>query len=246
LRDNKPDVDIDNGDDEGIISKLSNVQFILTHFLPGLIAGVAGLSLAVVLFIYKDIIAKDIFPQLTQTQATIVIFSIIGLTFFIAIIGLYAWLATKKDIQFKYVVVFMILILTILAFISAGVYIFIPNGENHLPEPEEPPNSFYLKAIEALDSSNKLVALDYLNRGLEKIPKNLPERASLLALKIKVLLLIGGGDNQTKARNVANQNYDYSSALDGWINCLRKENLFSSIITTETELETKCPLSIAY
>ena len=103
LRDNKPDVDIDNGDEGGIMSKLNNVQFLLTHFLPGLIAGIGGLSLMVVLFIYKDIIAKDIFPQLTPTQATVVIFSIIGLTFFIAIIGIYAWLATKKDIQFKYV-----------------------------------------------------------------------------------------------------------------------------------------------
>jgi hypothetical protein len=63
----------------------------LTHFLPGLIAGIGGLSLMVVLFIYKDIIAKDIFPQLTQTQATIVIFSIIGLTFFITIIGIYRY-----------------------------------------------------------------------------------------------------------------------------------------------------------
>jgi hypothetical protein len=245
-------VEFNGGDDnEGIMSKISNFQFLLTHFLPGLIAGVAGLSLAMVLFIYKDIIAKDIFPQLTQTQATVVIFSIIGLTFFIAIIGIYAWLATKKDIQFKYVVVFMILILTILAFISAGVYIFIPNdeppnkiisnGKNH---PPEPPSYWYLKAIEALNSGNKSIALDYVNRGLTK-PKNAPKQVtSLLALKIKVLLLIGGSDNQAEAKNVANQNYGYSSALDGWINCLKEENLFSSIITTNTELEAKCPSPI--
>jgi len=248
------EVDIDGSDEnEGIMSKLSNVQFLLTHFVPGLIAGVAGLSLAVVLFVYKDILAKDIFPQITQIQATIIIFSIIGLTFFIAIIGIYAWLATKKDIQFKYVIVFMILILTILAFISAGVYIFIPNGElgkeetvdngeNHSLEPE-PPSLFYLKAIEALNNDNKSIALDYVNRGLKKIPKNAPEHTSLLALKIKLLLLIGGSDNRTVAKNVADENYGYSSALDGWINCLRKENLFSSIITTETELDQKCLFS---
>ena len=254
LRDNKPDIDIFNGDEGGIMSKLSNVQFLLTHFLPGLIAGVAGLSLAVVLFIYKDIIAKDIFPQLTQTQATIVIFSIIGLTFFIAIIGIYAWLATKKDIQFKYVVVFMILILTILAFISAGVYYIVTqndkplseeivsNGKNH---PSEPLNYWYLKAIEALNSGKKENALPYIDKGLKKVPKNeVKQIASLLALKIKVLLLIGGSDNQAKAGNVANQNYGSSSALDRWINCLKEEKIFSSIITTETELEAKCPSPI--
>ena len=133
-----------------------------------------------VLFVYKDIIAKDIFPQLTQTQATLVIFSIIGLTFFIAIIGIYAWLATKKDIQFKYVIVFMLLILTILAFIAVAIYVVtlppeVPPPPNSVtPPPIEVPlqsNSFYLNAINALSNGNKSIALDYVNRGLEKIPK---------------------------------------------------------------------------
>ena len=144
----------------------------------------------------------------------------------------------------------MILILTILAFISAAVYVFIPNGElgkdktalNEKNHPLEPPNDWYLKAIEALENGNKENALAYINKVLNKVPKNAPKQVtSLLALKIKVLLLIGGSDNQAKAENVANQNDGSSSALDGWINCLRKENFFSSIITTETELEVKCP-----
>jgi len=56
-----------------------------------------------------------------------------------------------------------------------------------------------------------------------KITRHLPNE---IAIKIKVLLLIGGSDKQTEARNIANQNYDYSSTLNGWIDCLRKENLF--------------------
>jgi hypothetical protein len=246
---NEQDVEIDNGDDEGgIMSKLSNLQFLLTHFLPGLIAGIGGLSLMVVLFIYKDIIAKDIFPELTQTQATAVIFSIIGLTFFIAIIGIYAWLATKKDIQFKYVVVFMILILTILAFISVAIHynMVTENGNgNSEPPISSLPNPWYSKAMLALENDNKENALAYINKGLNKVPKNAPKQiVILLALKIKVLLLIGGSDNQAKAKNIANQNDGSSSALDGWINCLKEEKNFSSIITTETELEAKCPLPI--
>jgi hypothetical protein len=247
LRGNKPDVDIDNGDDGGIISKLSNLQFLLTHFLPGLIAGIGGLSLMVVLFIYKDIIAKDIFPPLTQTQATAVIFTIIGLTFFIAIIGIYAWLATKKDIQFKYVIVFMILILTILAFISVAIHynMVTENGNGEPPISPPPPNPWHSKAMGAKENGNKENALAYINKGLKKVPKNAPKQVtSLLALKIKVLLLIGGSDNQAKAENVANQNYGSSSALDRWINCLKEEKIFSSIITTETELEAKCPSPI--
>jgi glucan phosphoethanolaminetransferase (alkaline phosphatase superfamily) len=267
------------------MSKFSELKLFFAQFLPGLITSIAGLSLMVVLFIYRDIIAKDIFPQLTQTQATAVIFSIIGLTFFIAIIGIYAWLATRKDIgikqvlvfiililiilsfiiiglyawlatregiQFKHVLVFVILILTILSFLLAAIYTVTKNekagqdetngGLNGDSKPKEPPSPWYFKAMAALESGNQTIALEYVNRGLKKAPQNAPKQvASLLALKIKVLLLIGGEDNRVSARNIAAQNYGYSQALDKWIDCLKQQNWFSSIITTETELETRCP-----
>jgi len=252
-REQEVELEIDNDDnDGGIISKLSHVQFLFTHFLPGLIAGIGGLSLMIVLFVYKDIIAKDIFPQLTQTQATLVIFSLIALTFFIAIIGIYAWFASQENIGVVKSLAFMILILTILAFISAAVYLFMPNdepsteaivsnGKNHQPEP---PNPWYLKAKAALENDNRSIALQYINRGLEKTPKPTPQQfSSLLALKIKVLLLIGGTDNQTKAKNIADKNKGYSSALDEWVDCLKEKKLLSSFIVTETELD-QCPSAI--
>jgi hypothetical protein len=155
-------------------------------------------------------------------------------------------LATKKDIQFKYVVVFMIFILTILAFISVAIHYINGNSEPPISLPPPPPsNPWYSKAIVSLENGNKENALAYINKGLNKVPKNAPKQiVILLALKIKVLLLIGGSDNQAKAENVANQNDGSSSALDRWINCLREKKIFSSIITTETELEAKCPSPI--
>jgi hypothetical protein len=136
----------------------------------------------------------------------------------------------------------MILILTILAFISIAIHYINRNSE---PPISPLPNPWYSKAIVSLENGNKENALAYINKGLNKVPKNEPKQiVILLALKIKVLLLIGGSDNQAKAENVANQNYGSSSALDKWINCLREEKFFSSIITTETELEAKCPSPI--
>jgi hypothetical protein len=107
----------------------------------------------------------------------------------------------------------------------------------------EPPSLWYLKAIKAMERGNKSIALEYVNKGLKEVSQNTPKHvAGLLALKIKVLLLIGGNDNRTEARNVADQNYGHCLAtLDRWIDCLRQQNFFSSIITTETELETQCP-----
>ncbi|OQW87988.1 MAG: hypothetical protein BWK78_08635 [Thiotrichaceae bacterium IS1] len=252
--------------------------------------GVAGIGLEVLLLVYKDIIAKNIFPQLTQLQATVVIFSIIGLTFFIVVISFYAWLASRENIEFKYVVVFMvlifavlavmlvagiaiyawlatkdgmsfwqvlvfmILILTILAFLFVAIYRVTNNEQAEIAVgktkpneelPSEPPNPWYLKAIDAMNRGNQSIALEYVNRGLKAVPQNTPKQvASLLALKIKVLLLMGGSDNRAAAKHLADQSYGcYLKRLDTWIDCLRQQNLFSSMITTETELETRCSSS---
>lgn len=253
---------------------------------PGLITSVGGLSIATVLFVFRDLIAKNIFPQLTQIQATVVIFSIIGLTFFIAVIGMYAWLATRRGIQFKYVIAFLVLILTILAILliaGMGIYTWLATTEgismphilvlmiltviilaflftgiymvskpdkadlaSHITSNQEqqpePLNPWYLKAMEAMARGNKSISLEYINRGLRDARNRPEQEASLVALKIKVLLLIGGSDNLTEANQVANHSYGrYLPELDRWIACLKRQQLLSSIITTEADLESQCP-----
>lgn len=97
-------------------------------------------------------------------------------------------------------------------------------------------NPWYSKAKAAMDSDNHLNARDYINTGLENFPKHVES----LALKIKLLLLIGGRKDRDDAKNVADQNLGVSPVLDDWINCLRNKKFFSSIITTKTDFETKC------
>ncbi len=57
----------------------------------GKLAGVAGLGLGVLLIIFRNIIAKNIFPTLTKKQAARTILLIIILTWSIALSGLGAW-----------------------------------------------------------------------------------------------------------------------------------------------------------
>jgi len=241
-----PDVINENEDsklEQGIINTLIDL---FSYKISGLIAGIGGLSLALVLFIYGDITQGDFFTKLTQEQSIILLLSIVGLTFVIAIIGLFAWFAARERVQFKMVLVFMVFVLIIVSFIFVGINkILGGNGENdrlieEVQPKDQPVNPWYSKAMVALENGKKYIALEYVNRGLKKTPKD----AGLLTLKIKVLLLIGGSDNLAEARKVADQNDGYSSDLDGWVDCLRKENLFSSIITTETELEAKCPSQV--
>jgi hypothetical protein len=122
-----PDVINENDDSKlepGIINTLIDL---FSYKISGLIAGIGGLSLALVLFIYGDITQADFFTKLTQGQSIILLLSIVGLTFIIAIIGLFAWFAAK--VQFKIVLVFMIFVLIIVSFIFVGMIVG-ENGEN--------------------------------------------------------------------------------------------------------------------
>jgi hypothetical protein len=55
------------------------------------IAGIGGISLFVLLVIFRDVIRKNIFPQLNAAQAYRVIRLVIICTFVVAISGLGAW-----------------------------------------------------------------------------------------------------------------------------------------------------------
>lgn len=67
----------------------------------GQIAGIGGLSIGLLLLVFRQIIAKNFFPNLTKEQAYKIIQLIIILSFTTAIIGMIGWfyLENKKTTQ---------------------------------------------------------------------------------------------------------------------------------------------------
>ena len=63
----------------------------------GEIAGIGGISLGVVLILFRDVIRKNIFPKLGVAEAYRLLRLIIILVFLIGIAGLTAWVVTKRD-----------------------------------------------------------------------------------------------------------------------------------------------------
>lgn len=62
----------------------------------GAVAGIGGLSLGVVLLVFRNVIRKSIFPQLGQNEAFKLLRLIVVLTFLIGAAGLTAWVFTTK------------------------------------------------------------------------------------------------------------------------------------------------------
>jgi len=82
---------INNMDEYSLIEKI------------GQIAGIGGVALGVFLLIFKEIIRKNIFPNLTRQQAYNIIKLIIVLTFLVAIFGIAAWLWSETNKNGKFV-----------------------------------------------------------------------------------------------------------------------------------------------
>jgi len=98
------------------------------------------------------------------------------------------------------------------------------------------PLSYYWQAQVAMMQRNDDVALEYLERALQRDARH---RDSLV-LKIKILLLAGGEKRKT-AREIAKQAYGYDKLLTQWVDCLTQHDWFTRMITTETELQAQCP-----
>jgi len=62
-----------------------------TLFKLGQIAGIAGISLGIIFLIFKQIIAKKIFPQLSKEQSYKILRLLITLLFIIGIVGMLLW-----------------------------------------------------------------------------------------------------------------------------------------------------------
>lgn len=61
----------------------------------GKVAGIGGLGLAVSLLVFRDVIAKNIFPHLTREQSYGLLRLIIVLTFILGVSGIAAWTWTN-------------------------------------------------------------------------------------------------------------------------------------------------------
>lgn len=123
-------------------------------------------------------------------------------------------------------------------------YEFLQNGDYDRAEEKinqarmgEPksPDPWYGKAQLALARENRPVALKYTDKALKLEPKHLPS----LVLKIKLLLLNGGHD-LVRAKEMATKSHGISEELDSWLNCLERENVFSYSLNTDYELDAKC------
>lgn len=97
------------------------------------------------------------------------------------------------------------------------------------------PAPWYWKARLALARGNKHVSLNYLEEAFKRDPKHVQS----LALKTKLLLLLGGR-NMKKAKQLANSIHHSSPALKRWINCLNEGEFFSALLVTATQLDTHC------
>jgi hypothetical protein len=64
--------------------------------VAGAVAGIGGIALAAVVFIFREVIRKQIFPQLTKHQAYNLLNRIILLTFVIGAMGIGAYVVTAN------------------------------------------------------------------------------------------------------------------------------------------------------
>jgi tetratricopeptide (TPR) repeat protein len=237
--------------------------------ITGTIAGIAGISLAVVLLIYRDFIRNfiqaRIFRTLSSAQATLLIGAVIILTFGIAVLGVYAGFVKDRGPVF-----FILLVGIILLFAIAVLYILTRrhdlSGTGILP----PDDQVYFRAHELLAAGeieqaerelSKAVdeqqhSADYwywkariafarqnLSVALAYLDEGLKRsirHAPCLALKIKVLLLQSSKDSRRKAQELATQSSGISDPLDVWLNCLKAEGMFGPGVKSNSELESKC------
>lgn len=64
--------------------------------IVGVVAGIGGIALASVVYIFREVIRKEIFPRLTKDQAYKLLNRIIILTFVIGVLGIIAYLVVVR------------------------------------------------------------------------------------------------------------------------------------------------------
>jgi tetratricopeptide (TPR) repeat protein len=236
----------------------------------GTIAGIGGISLGIVLLIFKDFVRNfiqaKVFKTLSSEQATLLMGATIVFTFSIAIVGIFAGFVKDGG-----AVSFILLVVVLLVFIVAILYIVTRQAYSGGEQTELEITNRFFKVYTLLESSKIDDAEKELDRAtniernsadywywksviafarnnirvasayLDKAFERDPRHAHSLALKIKLLLLGVGKNDKAKAKELTQNSYGISDSLDDWLDCLITENMFSPGPRTNHELDLHCP-----
>jgi hypothetical protein len=63
----------------------------------GQVAGIGGIALGVLLLVFREVVRKQIFPQLTKQQAYRLLTTIVVLVWSVALFGIGAWIWTETS-----------------------------------------------------------------------------------------------------------------------------------------------------
>lgn len=233
--------------------------------IVGAIAGIGGISLGILLIIFRDFIRRfiqaNVFTTLPSSQATLLLGATIIFTFAIAIVGIFAGFVEGGSATsfILLVVIVLIFILVVLYIVTREMLIekspinpFEDNvfwqvrqllEQGKVDEAEQKLNKANNRQGEAeywywkAEIASERYNLDVALVYSDEALKRNEQHIHSLALKVKLLLLNG---NVRKAKTLADASYGIDDALDVWISCLRAQNLFSGGPWTRSELDNKC------
>ena len=238
--------------------------------IVGTIAGIGGISLGIILLIYKDFIREfiqaKVFKTLTSSQATVLLGSVVIFTFLIAILGIFVGFV--KDTSPTY---FLVLVLILLAFSVVVFYMIMRPSDLERGQQIEEKKTIYQQVHGLLENSmiddaerelskavgsqrnsadfwywKSRIAFSRQNQRvalsyLDEAIRRDSHHANSINLKIKLLLLSGVKNDRVKAKELALKSRGITDSLDVWLNCLQVENIFSTSPTSNREIELKCP-----
>ncbi|MBN1886844.1 MAG: hypothetical protein JW850_02600 [Thermoflexales bacterium] len=236
--------------------------------IVGTIAGIGGISLGIVLIIYRDFvrdfIQSRVFKTLSSGQATLLMGAVVVFTFSIAIIGIFTGFVKDSGS-----VSFILLVVVLLVFILSVLYLTTKRINNEPSQPAEAGIFFRVHNLvehsdfEKAEKELTMAANAQRNSAdfwywrskiafakenspvasayVEEALKRDPRHIHSLVLKIKLLLLSGKKGDWAKAKDLAEKSYGLSDSMDVWLASLKAENMLSPGPKTNHELDTKCP-----
>lgn len=236
----------------------------------GGIAGIGGISLGILLLVYRDLVRELIrvkaFRELSSTQATVLLGGVVTTTFVVATLGIFAGLAASAG-----AVPFIVLVGLFLVFGLAVLLVVIKRstvtGAGLPVKPGEDAFARVGRLVEEgrLDEADRLLARagaspddpdpwywrarvalarDNIAGARACIDEALARAARdeyCVALKIKLLLLGTRRADRAAAQTLAAQSRGISAGLDAWLSCLTVEGLLGAGIRTATEMDLRCP-----
>lgn len=237
----------------------------------GAVAGLSGLSLGVLLLVYRDLastlIRQRAFRTLSSNQATLLLGAAIVFTFAIATLGLFTSLAAGRTAG-----LFIALVALLLLFCLAVLWLLMGRSGRQVSVGEACNETSPFEQVRRLIHAGKLdqadravsstavvhgttpdhwywkarlaIAHDNLRGAVGYANEGLKWDANnvfLLALKIKVLVLSAGRKSRSEARDLAASSEGRDARLDAWLATMRAEGMFDSGVRSATEIDRRCP-----